>query len=169
MKACTKCKTEYAATTEYFCADRSKKDNLYPSCKICSNKEKKRHYANNREKLLKKQKLYQSKGHGKLLHKEAMQKYRKTFNGHIRRLLNRMKYRCTAKNDPRYKDYGGRGIELKITFEELFTWCVNNKVDPRGLQVDRIDNDGNYSLDNIQFVTAKENCNNRRKPKRKGA
>lgn len=35
------------------------------------------------------------------------------------------------------------------------------KVDPRGFDIDRIDNNGHYEKGNIRFVTHKENCNNR--------
>ena len=35
------------------------------------------------------------------------------------------------------------------------------RVDPRGLQIDRIDNDGHYEKGNIRFVTCVENNNNR--------
>ncbi len=35
-------------------------------------------------------------------------------------------------------------------------------VDPRGLQCDRIDNEGHYERGNIRFVTAKENSHSRR-------
>lgn len=37
------------------------------------------------------------------------------------------------------------------------------KIDPRGLTIDRIDNSGNYEKGNIQFITHKENNQNRRK------
>lgn len=68
-----------------------------------------------------------------------------------------------------YNRYGGRGIRCKFnSFEEFFCYIVNTlEIDPRGLQIDRVNNNGHYEIDNIRFVTAKENCNNREKPNMK--
>jgi len=74
-----------------------------------------------------------------------------------------MKQRCTNKNAHNYNRYGGRGIKQKFDSSEKFIEYVLNilQIDPRGLQIDRIDNDRHYEPGNIRFVTAKENCNNR--------
>lgn len=84
-------------------------------------------------------------------------------------LFNRwlkIKGRCFNKKDKRYKDYGGRGIimckEWKEDFLTFFTWCIRNGYKPN-LEIDRIDNDKDYSPDNCRFVTAKANCNNTRR------
>lgn len=77
-----------------------------------------------------------------------------------------MKQRCYDENKDRYKDWGGRGIKVcsiwKIDFLSFYNWAVNNGYYD-GLQIDRIDNNGNYSPKNCHFVTAKENAKNRRK------
>ena len=90
---------------------------------------------------------------------------RQTIVGHLRRLFESMKYRCTNPNCPIYKYYGGRGI--KVCFESLDDFCnyVINilKIDPRGLTIDRIDNDGNYEKGNIRFITRAENNKNKGK------
>lgn len=51
--------------------------------------------------------------------------------------------------------------EWKDDFMSFYNWAVNNGY-KEGLQIDRIDNDGNYEPSNCRYVTAKENCNNRR-------
>lgn len=75
-----------------------------------------------------------------------------------------MKRRCYDKNYKQYKDYGGRGIQVcnewLYSFRNFYDWAVNNGFD-ESLQIDRIDNDGNYEPDNCRFVTPKENANNR--------
>ncbi len=76
--------------------------------------------------------------------------------------------RCTKPNSQWYHCYGGRGIKNKFkSVKEFVGYVVNelrydnyNKV--RGLQIDRIDNDGHYERGNIRFVTCKENSMNRR-------
>ena len=79
-----------------------------------------------------------------------------------------MKGRCENPNRQKYKDYGGRGIavcsEWQIA-ENFVRWALQNGY-ADGLQLDRIDNDGNYCPENCRFVTPKENSRNRRNTKR---
>ena len=64
-----------------------------------------------------------------------------------------MKSRCNNHNHPQYKDYGGRGIGYCVTWEcfPSFLKDVGKKPFPEA-SLDRIDNDGNYTIDNIQWV-----------------
>lgn len=82
--------------------------------------------------------------------------------------------RCLDKNNPTYKYYGGRGIKVcERWYEfanfiedmyELYEYHVENFGGGRkNCQLDRMDNDGDYNRDNCRWVTAKVNCNNRRK------
>lgn len=60
--------------------------------------------------------------------------------------------------------YVGRGItvcEEWRHFKTFEAWCLANGW-KKGLQLDRINNEGNYSPDNCRFVTHKENQLNRR-------
>jgi len=74
-----------------------------------------------------------------------------------------MLHRCNNVKNKHYKDYGERGIKL------CERWCdINNFIEDMyltyspGLEIDRIDNAGNYELSNCRWITRKENCNNRR-------
>lgn len=96
--------------------------------------------------------------------REYDKEYRKTIVGHLRSCFRGMKQRCNSLKYERYKDYGGRGIKCLFKSSDEFVDYVMDelKIDPRGLQIDRINNDGHYEKGNIRFVTPKENCNNRR-------
>lgn len=73
--------------------------------------------------------------------------------------------RCEDKTVKAYKDYGGRGIsvceEWRNDFQKFYDWAVNNGYQ-KGLQIDRINNDGNYEPSNCRFVTQVINANNKR-------
>lgn len=68
--------------------------------------------------------------------------------------------RCNNKNLPEYKNYGGRGIEVKWkTFEEFYA-DMGEK--PKCHWIDRIDNNGHYEKNNCKWVLPKVNQKNKR-------
>lgn len=74
-----------------------------------------------------------------------------------------MKNRCYRKNDPRYKNYGGRGIKIceawLSDFMSFYNWAINNGYQ-ENLSIDRINNDGNYEPSNCRWATNEEQHNN---------
>lgn len=75
-----------------------------------------------------------------------------------------MRNRCENPNRKKYKDYGARGIRVCEEWQDagkFCEWALNNGY-KEGLQLDRINNDGNYEPLNCRWVTPKENSRNRR-------
>lgn len=67
--------------------------------------------------------------------------------------------------NPRHKDYavyGGRGIIVCESWQNFENFIKDMGVKPDGLEIDRIDVDGNYEPGNCRWVTRKENVANRR-------
>ena len=81
-----------------------------------------------------------------------------------------IKDRCYCENNPRFKDYGGRGITMCDEWlnnpKAFCEWAYNNgyKEDaPYGeCTIDRKDNNKGYSPDNCRIVSLKVQANNQR-------
>ena len=75
-----------------------------------------------------------------------------------------MIHRCENPKRVKYPDYGGRGICVCKEWHDpnaFMDWAETHGYS-EGLQLDRIDNNGNYEPCNCRWVTPKQNSRNRR-------
>lgn len=76
--------------------------------------------------------------------------------------------RCYSARCKNYCVYGGRGIRVcdqwRYSFHAFQQWARANGW-AKGLQIDRIDVDGDYEPSNCRFVTSRDNNRNRRNNK----
>ena len=159
-KRCPKC--EQGLSIDAFGKNRSTKDGLQGYCRVCNKESCGNYHKRNRGKHNQRDREYYKQNRDKAL--QRGKEYYNTTVGHLRHVFDRMKQRCNNPNIHNYYRYGGRGIEIKFkSLDEFIEYVINElRVDPRGLQIDRIDNNGHYEKGNIRFVTAEVNNKNRR-------
>ena len=77
-----------------------------------------------------------------------------------------MKSRCYNPKATKYKDWGGRGIKVCDKWQKFSEFLKD--MGPSyydGLQLDRINNDGDYTPSNCRWVSRKNQSRNRRTSK----
>lgn len=148
MKQCTKCKIEKELSEFY--KDSQKIDNLsshcIDCCKLYKIKSKKhrslywKNYYKNKEILLKKS--------------------RKTIRDNYPwiHIYWNIHTRCNCEKFIEFHRYGGRGIKALITQDEIKElWFRDKAWLLERPSIDRIDNDGDYTFENCQFIEISEN------------
>ncbi len=77
-----------------------------------------------------------------------------------------IKQRCNNPNNPRFADYGGRGIKVCERWEKFETFFADMGERPAGFSIERLDNDKGYEPSNCKWASRSEQNNNRRALKR---
>ena len=80
----------------------------------------------------------------------------------IYRVWCHMKRRCNNPNDPAYKYYGGRGINVCSRWQSFEPFYADMGNPPPDMELDRTDNDKGYYKDNCRWVSHQDQSNNRR-------
>lgn len=75
---------------------------------------------------------------------------------YLNRRVNSLKQQCNNKC------YWSKDVKVCFTAKQLLNWLKKHNINPKGLAVRRIDCDGNYSLDNIEFLTPAEHSKRHR-------
>jgi len=70
--------------------------------------------------------------------------------------------RCNNPNHPRYSDYGGRGITVCKDWKSFEKFYEDMCPRPKGLSIERRDNNKGYSKANCYWTTTKTQAQNRR-------
>ena len=178
---CKKCLKEYREANKERIAERNKRYREANKEKVSGRK--KQWYEANKERVSDRMKQWYEANKERVLtqrsqywdaHKRQITEYKNHYyhtpGGFATRKWNQINKRTINGSSPHWgckshRHYLNKGIKLLITKNELKQFVTDNWSKITAMwekgqtpSIDRIDSDGHYSLDNIQFIPLRENC-----------
>ena len=74
----------------------------------------------------------------------------------------RMRDRCNNKNNPAYKNYGGRGIKICARWNNYENFIFDMGKKPKNFSIERVDNNKGYFPENCVWADRKTQSRNKR-------
>jgi len=138
-------------------------------------KQKKEWYQEHRDAVKKRLRGYYQKNKEKFKkyrqdNREARKEHSREYHRKIRLEtpwafhLQYAKQRCNDPNTCNYKWYGGKGVKLNLTMDEMKKlYLRDNAGDMKRPTIDRIDSNSNYTFGNCRFLELSENIKRSKK------
>ncbi len=73
-----------------------------------------------------------------------------------------MKHRCDNPKGKNWENYGGRGITYCERWSKFENFLIDMGEKSKGYTLERINNDGNYELNNCKWIPLEEQAGNKR-------
>lgn len=91
-----------------------------------------------------------------------IKKPRTSLERRLHRTLANIKLRCNYPGTNGFYRYGGRGITTALTIDDLrFLWFRDNAQELKEPSIDRVDSNGNYTVENCRWIERRQNSSAR--------
>ena len=122
----------------------------------------KKYYQENREAFLKKSHRNYLKNSKIVCERARMWATKNPLKKRLSTLLTAIRARCNRKKHVAYKYYGNMGIKCYVNFKDmLYLWKRDNASQLARPSIDRINNNGPYSISNCRFIELSKNIKRR--------
>jgi hypothetical protein len=165
-RICTRCLIE--KELNQFVKTKFGKFGVTSDCKECRRKIGKEYYKQNKLNINKKHDNYYQENKKYILKKNKINHKDKKSKFPWRYTLKLIKQRCNNSHNIAFKYYGGKGIKCLITSDELkYLWFRDKAYLMKKPSIERKNSDGNYEINNCEYLELALNSKKMNQNKRK--